>query len=203
METNLAVINFLIEDLVKWQPVLSKALHPTGSSGAIGGAQARSKPPLRIDILDLMTALQSEATVWEATARRVLGFGSAPNRNLIRSLRWVNDAAPAMADHAPKALNAIYHDLKGHHYRISIAVGVTPKPLRLRLACPYCKANLTVNVDTAIIWCKNAECRCVVETCACRHGIGHFWPQADWPMLERMTRDTPENERPSPDGGGA
>lgn len=188
------VVEFLLDDLVRWHPVLSRALHPTTSTGAAGGTKPGSKPPLRVDILDLMRGLQIEALVWEQIARQILGFGPAPSRNVVRALRWVRDAVVALDQKSPVVMQHLSHEINSYHYRVSIAVGVVAKPLRLQLGCPYCGQRLTVQIDKAIIWCKNEQCRCAVETCLCHNRMGHHWPQDDWALLERMTRDTPEQD---------
>lgn len=149
-----------------------------------------------------MRGLQTEAIVWETIAREILQFGPAPSRDTIRSLRWIKSSVVALDAKAPKVLAVMADEINQFHYRVSIAVGVVAKPLRLQMACPWCKKRLTVQTDKAIIWCKNEKCRCAVESCLCHNGLGHHWIQDDWAILERMVRDTPVEDEETTFGEG-
>jgi hypothetical protein len=180
-----------LRDLATWYKELSAELEP----GRTGERTTRSMPgprlPLRVDVLDTILDIRTDTLLWEAELRFELNQPAVPNTQAERSLYWVADTIEKWpTDNRTKLIEEIGYSTGKRHYQVKILLGLEQRPLSARLRCPYCTKSLVLKLDQGLLLCRNHDCRCAAEDCACVNGKGHSWNETEWPRLGLML-DTP------------
>jgi hypothetical protein len=180
-----------LRDLATWYKELSAELEP----GRTGERTTRSMPgprlPLRVDVLDAILDIRTDTLLWEAELRFELNQPAVPNTQAERSLYWVADTIEKWpTDNRTKLIEEIGYSTGRRHYQVKILLGLEQRPLSARLRCPYCTKSLVLKLDQGLLLCRNHDCRCAAEDCACVNGKGHSWNETEWPRLGLML-DTP------------
>jgi hypothetical protein len=141
------------------------------------------KLPLRVDVLDTILQIRLDALRWVANLRSIRAKGQlSPNTE--SSLIWLADQLASWPqDNRTDLIEEICDQTAKHSTQVKILLGIEQRPVTARLRCPYCGRNLTIKPDQGFILCRNHDCRCAAEDCACVRGKGHGWPESDWPRL--------------------
>lgn len=193
---DVTMVGVMLTDLKVWYPSLNRELHPSSGVGRAGiSTPPGPRLPLRVDVLDLIIGLQNDSLEWERKSRQALGFNSAGDRNVVRSLGWTITALHEIARADYDLVEKVENEAAHYHTQIRILTGLVEKPMNLtQMVCPHCTGRLQVHLSAMTIKCVNRKCKCAVETCPCQKGRGHSWAKEEWKLLGLMIStqdDTP------------
>jgi hypothetical protein len=155
---------------------LKTHLQPSNSLSRGGRSTPSSRPPIRIDVLDLIIEIEYCAHVWTHRARVLANIDPLTSR--IRDtdlmLYWVADYASTT-----DALDMVGETAADLVARAKLAVGETERPQKLEIHCPYCNSRLRAYPTQGVVFCVNKECKC--DDTECKHK--HRWTELEWQDL--------------------
>lgn len=164
-----------LRTLIQLRTELENNLQPTqGIKTGSTGNSTGSRPPLRIDVLDLIIETNTVVLRWYELARETAHMPPHTHPNIDKALAWIADYSLTT-----KALDKITDVLNDLTTRIQLAIGELERPLRLQLPCPYCGEKLRAYASTSLVWCTNPTCDCGAEDCKHKHK----WKEDDWRRL--------------------
>jgi hypothetical protein len=155
---------------------LSGHLTPSSGLSGAGRGMPSSRPPIRIDVLDLIIEIEACARVWTQRARVLAHID--PSTSQIRDtdvmLYWIADYASTT-----DALDMFEETAVGLVSRARLTVGETERPQKLEIHCPYCDRRLRAYPAQGIVFCANRGCKC--DDSECKHQ--HRWSEQEWQDL--------------------
>jgi hypothetical protein len=155
---------------------LSGHLTPSNSLSGAGRGMPSSRPPIRIDVLDLIIEIEACAHMWTHQARVMANIDPFTSRlrDTDLMLYWVADYASTT-----DALDMIGDTAADLVSRAKLTVGETERPQKLEIHCPYCNSRLRAYPAQGLVFCSNRNCKC--DDPDCKHQ--HKWSEQDWQDL--------------------
>lgn len=161
-----------------------KALNLARGIKALGDGRA----PLRIDVLDTLTAIEAGVSELEEAVCDRLGLTPQAVATTAQRITRIVGFLGRIAGQADLAEHV---DAEAQRMSRSAAraLGDSEPVHRLGARCPICDAlSLRAFPEREAVVCVNAYCRCADEGCPCRdeRPRRHRWHWAEWPQLAEM-----------------
>jgi len=135
-----------------------------GSPMGVASPSPFGRPPLRLDVVDTLRAVEAMTDHRVNLARGALRLGLRPpgptdHPRTVRALTWLSRAFPTVMEADPETARDAARDVFHWNARCGLSLGVIPRAFRIAEPCPECGGEtLVADPMSWTVTCVRAGC---------------------------------------------